>query len=154
MNYLIISALSLALMYGVFRLALNRTTLHRFNRTILLSILALSAVLPAVRIEGLTPAIFIKEEPLKSDMPVMADAILPAYLYAETQDSYDADEPALNTRPTAPQTAVQAEPASDVRNSIAATVRVMESLMQMDLQSVITYLYLIIAAFFMIRLLV
>ena len=154
MNYLVISALSLALMYGVFRLALNRTTLHRFNRTILLSILALSAVLPAVRIEGLTPAIFIKEEPLKSDMPVMADAILPAYLYAETQDSYDADEPALNTRPTAPQTAVQAEPASDVRNSIAATVRVMESLMQMDLQSVITYLYLMIAAFFMIRLLV
>ena len=54
MIYLVLSAVTLALLYGVYRLVLSRTTLHRFNRTVLLSILALSFILPAVRIEGLS----------------------------------------------------------------------------------------------------
>ena len=54
MIYLVLSAVTLVLLYGVYHLVLSRTTLHRFNRTVLLSILALSFILPAVRIDGLS----------------------------------------------------------------------------------------------------
>ena len=53
MIYLVLSAVCLALLYGVYRLALSRTTLHRFNRIMLLSIIGLSAILPAIRISGI-----------------------------------------------------------------------------------------------------
>ena len=53
MIYLVLSAVCLALLYGVYRLALSRTTLHRFNRIMLLSIIGLSAILPAIRISAI-----------------------------------------------------------------------------------------------------
>ena len=46
MIYLIVSAISLALMMAVYRLTLSRTTFHGFNRYVLLTSLALAAVLP------------------------------------------------------------------------------------------------------------
>ena len=53
MIYLVLSAVCLALLYGVYRLALSRTTLHRFNRIMLLSIIGLSAILPSFKIKGI-----------------------------------------------------------------------------------------------------
>ena len=53
MIYLVLSALCLALLYGVYQLALSRTTLHRFNRIMLLSIIGLSAILPSFKIKGI-----------------------------------------------------------------------------------------------------
>ena len=84
MIYLVLSAVTLALLYGVYRLVLSRTTLHRFNRTVLLSILALSFILPAVRIEGLsvfpdkraiveTP--LLPENDTKGDRPQLYQAV-------------------------------------------------------------------------------
>ena len=53
MIYLIVSAISLALMVVVYRLALSRTTFHGFNRYVLLSSLALAAILPLIHLQGL-----------------------------------------------------------------------------------------------------
>ncbi|MBO7587843.1 MAG: M56 family metallopeptidase [Bacteroidaceae bacterium] len=53
MIYLVVSAISLALMVIVYRLALSRTTFHGFNRYVLLSSLALAAVLPLIHLQGL-----------------------------------------------------------------------------------------------------
>ena len=53
MIYLIVSAISLALMVVVYRLALSRTTFHGFNRYVLLSSLALASVLPLIHLQGL-----------------------------------------------------------------------------------------------------
>ena len=46
MIYLIVSAISLALMVVIYRLTLSRTTFHGFNRYVLLASLALSAIIP------------------------------------------------------------------------------------------------------------
>ena len=84
MIYLVLSAVTLALLYGVYRLVLSRTTLHRFNRTVLLSILVLSFILPAVRIDGLsvfpdkraiveTP--LLPEHATKGDRPQLYQAV-------------------------------------------------------------------------------
>lgn len=51
--YLIISAISLALMVAVYRLTLSRTTFHGFNRYVLLSSLALAAILPLIHFQGI-----------------------------------------------------------------------------------------------------
>ena len=67
MIYLVLSSLCLALLYGVYRLALSRTTLHRFNRIILLSIIGLSAVLPSIRISGIDTIDAIGDSPLLHD---------------------------------------------------------------------------------------
>ncbi|MCQ2126667.1 MAG: M56 family metallopeptidase [Bacteroidaceae bacterium] len=50
MNYIIIQGITLALLVAVYELTLSRTTLHGFNRCILLVIMALSAVLPLIRV--------------------------------------------------------------------------------------------------------
>ena len=50
MNYIVIQAVTLALATLVFRLALSRTTLHRFNRVVLLSAIGLSFILPLVHV--------------------------------------------------------------------------------------------------------
>ena len=63
MIYLVLSSLCLALLYGVYRLALSRTTLHRFNRIVLLSIIGFSAILPAIRISAIgdSPLLHVQE---------------------------------------------------------------------------------------------
>ncbi len=50
MNYIVIQGITLALLLAVYKLTLSRTTLHGFNRRILLMIMALSAVLPLIRV--------------------------------------------------------------------------------------------------------
>ena len=152
MIYLVLSALCLALLYGVYRLALSRTTLHRFNRIILLSIIGLSAVLPAIRISGIgaigttgaigdSPLLHVrelaKEEAFsgsKGDSPQ-----LPAEYNEEVMFEY------------AP---IEEEPVQSVRTSVATGVKVAETVTQLDWVSIITYLYLMGVGFFLIRLLI
>ena len=52
MIYLIISALLLTLMVVVYRLTLSRTTFHGFNRYVLLTSLALAAIVPLAHFQG------------------------------------------------------------------------------------------------------
>ncbi|MBO6124408.1 MAG: M56 family metallopeptidase [Bacteroidaceae bacterium] len=51
-EFLIKSALLLAILYGGFALLLSRETFHRFNRLALLSVMVMSLVLPAIHIEA------------------------------------------------------------------------------------------------------
>ena len=52
MMYLIVSAVSLAMMLLVYRVALTRSTYHGFNRFVLLASLAMAAVIPLVHFDG------------------------------------------------------------------------------------------------------
>ena len=147
MIYLVLSAVCLALLYGVYRLALSRTTLHRFNRSLLLSIIGLSAILPAIKISGIgaigdRPLLhvtsFVGEDAFsgsKGDSPQ-----LPAEWREETLFEYSPVEE-VSERP-------------DVKTSVGAGVKVAETVTQMDWVMIVTYLYLMGAAFFMIRLLI
>ena len=152
MIYLVLSSLCLALLYGVYRLVLSRTTLHRFNRSVLLSILALSFILPAVRIDSIAERAKgdrpqLHENDAKGDRPqllVLADEVdvqeVSPQLYAQeaampVENVAKGDRPQLHTR-------------------VALGVRIMEALMQIDIVRLITYLYLMGVAFFMIRLLI
>ncbi len=54
MIYLIVSAVSLALMVAVYRLTLSRTTFHGFNRFVLLATLALAAVIPLMHFQSIS----------------------------------------------------------------------------------------------------
>ena len=145
MIYLVLSAVCLALLYGVYRLALSRTTLHRFNRSLLLSILVLSAVLPAVRIDGLNLNNKVADAPTEKSAP--------QYLYADEYVPMEIiSEPAPMEEPVGAVTSVASKP--DIRTSVTTGVKMAELLTQMDWITIITYLYLMGVAFFMIRLLV
>lgn len=145
MIYLVLSAVCLALLYGVYRLALSRTTLHRFNRILLLSILVLSAVLPAVRIDG------IKLNNKVADAPISKS--VPQYLYADEYAPMEmVYEPSPMEEPVGAVTLVASQP--DIRTSATTGVKMMEVLMRMHWITIITYLYLMGVAFFMIRLLI
>ena len=152
MIYLVLSSFCLALLYGVYRLVLSRTTLHRFNRSVLLSILALSFILPAVRIDSIAERAKgdrpqLHENDAKGDRPqllVLADEVdvqeVSPQLYAQevalpVENVAKGDRPQLHTR-------------------VALGVRIMEALIQIDIVRLITYLYLMGVAFFMIRLLI
>ena len=131
MIYLVLSTVTLALLYGVYRLVLSRTTLHRFNRTVLLSILALSFILPAVRIEGLS--VFpdkraIVETPLLPENDTKGDR--PQWYSFENDTKGD--------RPQLYQ-AVQ-------------TIDVTSKVLQISLTDVLTYLYIVGVVFFILRL--
>ena len=149
MIYLVLSSLCLALLYGVYRLALSRTTLHRFNRIMLLSIIGLSAVLPAIRISGIgaigatgaigdSPLLHVPEEPAK-------DAIGDSPLLHVLE--YDGMETFSGSKGDSPQL-------QDVKTSVDTGVKVVETVTQMDWVTIITYLYLMGVVFFMIRLLI
>lgn len=147
MIYLVLSAVCLTLLYGVYRLALSRTTLHRFNRIMLLLILVLSAVLPAVRISAIgdRPLLHVqntvKEEAFsgsKGDSPQLP-AEWREEAFAEYVPLEDVEAPAERT---------------DVKTSVATGVKIVEMLTQMDWITILTYLYLMGVAFFMIRLLI
>ena len=151
MIYLVLSSLCLALLYGVYRLALSRTTLHRFNRFILLSILVFSAVLPAVRLNG-----------VHFDFNKVGQETYKEVLYA-TESSLMADVPEFDWASEPDETVTEYAPTqeasvpvqkADVKTRVALGVRIMEGLMQMDIVRIITYLYLMGVVFFMIRLLV
>ena len=140
MNYLVLSALCLALLYGVYRLALSRTTLHRFNRMLLLSIILLSAILPSVKINGI-------HFELKKEQTVLVEE------ENTIQEALTEEVPFFN-KPLEYVPITQVEPKPDIKTSVATGVKVVETLTQMDWISIITYLYLMGVAFFMIRFLV
>ena len=145
MIYLVLSSLCLALLYGVYRLALSRTTLHRFNRIILLSIIGLSAVLPTIRISGIDTIDAIGDSPL---------------LHVPEYDEIDflsedaiGDSPLLHDEmETLSKDAIGDSPL--LHSRVATGVKVVETVTQMDWASIITYLYLMGVAFFIIRLLI
>ena len=149
MIYLVLSSLCLALLYGVYRLALCRTTLHRFNRIMLLSIIGLSAILPTIRFESaigdgsLWPLLVTKrtvpsvtEKSQREPSPLA----LPAEWREETLFEYSPVE--------------EVSERTDVKTSVSTGVKVAETVTQMDWVMIVTYLYLMGVAFFMIRLLI
>ena len=140
MIYLVLSSLCLAFLYGVYRLALSRTTLHRFNRIMLLSIIGLSAILPSFKIKGIS-------FDLKKEQTVLVEE------ENTIQEAPTEEVPFFNeSLEYIPIT--QVEPKADIKTSVATGVRIVEAATQMDWVSIITYLYLIGVAFFVIRLLV
>ena len=151
MIYLVLSALCLALLYGVYRLALSRTTLHRFNRIMLLSIIGISAVLPAIRISGIGA---IGATGAIGDSPLLHVRELAK---EEAFSGSKGDSPQLSAEyneVTYTPIEIEEEPVWDVKTSVATGVKVVEAATQMDWVMIITYLYLIGVAFFMIRLLI
>ena len=145
MIYLVLSAVCLALLYGVYRLALSRTTLHRFNRIMLLSIIGLSAILPAVKIQGVHFDLNTKAEQEPQDEPVyIAESVV--------WDDAIVASPVLNEQEPAQELTVSRT--KENRPQLIAGVKVAETVTQMDWVMMVTYLYLMGVAFFMIRLLV
>ncbi len=71
--YILKWALSLSLLYSLFRLCLRRDTFHAFNRTVLLTILIMSIALPLCHIQTDTPLTITERmeeaEVLINDMP-------------------------------------------------------------------------------------
>ena len=154
MIYLVLSALCLALLYGVYRLALSRTTMHRFNRFLLLCILALSAILPAVRIDGVHFGFNKAEQKVNDEIPYIKTPVranIPA-LRTEYLSDDDATEYASAAGETAVMTPAAVE--ADAKTRIGLGLRIIEVLMQMNIITVITYIYLFGVSFFIIRLFV
>ena len=140
MIYLVLSAVCLALLYGVYRLALSRTTLHRFNRIMLLSIIGLSAILPSFKIKGI-------HFDFKKNQTVLVEKDNTP-LEAQTEVVPIISEP-IDYVPI-----TQEEPKADAKTSVATGVKVAETVTQMDWVTIVTYLYLMGVAFFMVRLLI
>ena len=140
MIYLVLSAVCLALLYGVYRLALSRTTLHRFNRIMLLSIIGLSAILPSFKIKGI-------HFDFKKDQTVLVEK-------DNTPLEVQTEVVPIISEPIDYVLITQEEPKADVNTSVATGVKVAETVTQMDWVTIVTYLYLIGVAFFMIRLLI
>ncbi len=73
MIYLIVSAVSLALMVTVYRLTLSRTTFHGFNRFVLLVTLALAAVIPVLHFQSISNRASAPINYMLSEIMVYAD---------------------------------------------------------------------------------
>ena len=145
MIYLVLSAVTLALLYGVYRLVLSRTTLHRFNRTVLLSILALSFIVPAIRIDGLSvfpdkraivDTSLLPENDTKGDSPQWYTFENEAK--GDRPQWYTFENDAKGDRPQLYQ-AVQ-------------TIGVTSKVLKISLTDVLTYLYIVGVVFFILRL--
>jgi hypothetical protein len=153
MIYLVLSAVTLALLYGVYRLVLSRTTLHRFNRTVLLSILILSFILPAVRIDS----IGVRE---KGESPLLHEndtkGVRPQLYFFESENDTKGDRPQLYSFESEEAAfSVENDTKGDrpqLHTRVALGVRIMETFMQMDIVRIVTYIYLMGVAFFIIRL--
>ena len=150
MIYLVLSSLCLALLYGVYRLALSRTTLHRFNRIILLSILGLSAILPAIRISGIDT---IGDRPLLHVPSFVEEDAFSGSIGDSHQLPAEWSEEAFAEYVPLEDVEAPAE-RIDVKTSVSTGVKIVEVLTRMDWITIITYLYLMGVAFFMIRLLI
>ena len=74
MMYLVISALSLAMMLVVYRVAMNNSTCHGFNRFVLLSSFATAAVIPLVHFNGVGERAVRTANVLLDGFTVYADA--------------------------------------------------------------------------------
>ena len=73
MIYLIVSAISLALMVTVYRLTLSRTTFHGFTRFVLLATLALAAVIPVMHFKSISNRASAPINYMLSEIMVYAD---------------------------------------------------------------------------------
>lgn len=73
MIYLIVSAISLALMVTVYRLTLSRTTFHGFNRFVLLATLALAAVVPVIHFQSISSRASVPINYMLNEIMVYAD---------------------------------------------------------------------------------
>ncbi|MBR5706699.1 MAG: TonB family protein [Bacteroidaceae bacterium] len=76
MIYLIVSAVSLALMVAVYRLTLSRTTFHCFNRYVLLATLALAAVIPVMHFQSISSRASAPINYMLSEIMVYADGTM------------------------------------------------------------------------------
>ena len=74
MIYLLVSALSLALMLVVYRLTLSRTTFHGFNRGVLLCSLALAAIVPLMHFQSVSSKAAAPINYMMNEIMVYADA--------------------------------------------------------------------------------
>lgn len=89
MIYLIVSAISLALMVTVYRLTLSRTTFHGFNRFVLLTTLALAAVIPVIHFQSISSRASAPINHMLSEIMIYADArpdAAPAQISEEGSD--------------------------------------------------------------------
>ena len=150
MIYLVLSSLCLALLYGVYRLALSRTTLHRFNRVLLLSIIGFSAVLPSIRISSISA---IGDTPLWHVSNLIKEDAFSGAKWETPQLPAEWREEAVSEYAPAQEVSVPVQRA-DVKTSVTTGVKMVETVTRMDWVSIITYLYLLGVAFFMIRLLI
>ena len=73
MIYLIVSAISLALMVIAYRLTLSRTTFHGFNRFVLLATLALAAVVPVMHFQSISNRASAPMSYMLSEIMIYAD---------------------------------------------------------------------------------
>ena len=76
MIYLIVSAISLALMVTVYRLTLSRTTFHGFNRFVLLATLALAAVIPVMHFKSVSSKAMAPISYMMNEILVYADGTM------------------------------------------------------------------------------
>ena len=146
MIYLVLSSLCLALLYGVYRLALSRTTLHRFNRIMLLSIIGASAILPAIRISA------IGDSPLLQVPNSVDEATFSVAKWDSPQLPAECKEEATEYTPV--EEVLVPVQKTDIKTSVATGVKVAETVTQLDWVSIITYLYLMGVVLFMVRLLI
>ena len=151
MIYLVLSAVTLALLYGVYRLVLSRTTLHRFNRTVLLSILALSFILPSVRIDGLS--VFSDKRAIGDD--AIGDSPL-LHVFNSVQEATfsgaKGDSPQLHAEEAAFLDEKSEKGDSPQLHQAVQTIGVASKVLQIRLTDVLTYLYLMGVVFFILRL--
>ena len=145
MIYLVLSSVTLALLYGVYRLVLSRTTLHRFNRTVLLSILALSFILPAVRIEGLSVPIPEERAIEEND----TKGVRPQWYSFESENDTKGVRPQWYTDEMA-EAPIPVE--TGAVSSAVQTIETAAHIMNISLLDVLTYLYIVGLAFFIVRL--
>jgi len=74
MIYLVVSAISLAMMLVVYRMTLSRTTFHGFNRAVLLCSLALAAVVPFMHFQSVSEKAAAPISYMMNEIMVYADA--------------------------------------------------------------------------------
>ncbi len=88
MIYLIVSAISLALMVTVYRLTLCRTTFHGFNRFVLLATLALAAVVPVMHFQSISNRTSAPINYMLSGIMVYADGTMGVHSVQATESGY------------------------------------------------------------------
>ena len=142
MIYLVLSAVTLALLYGVYRLVLSRTTLHRFNRTVLLSILVLSFILPAVRIDAF------------GDSPLLrVSNLLPEpTISVEKGDSPQLHDEVVEAMGVADMTEAPAQIETGAISSAVQTIETAARIMNISLLDVLTYVYIVGLVLMLLRL--
>ncbi len=149
MIYLVLSAVCLALLYGVYRLALSRTTLHKFNRTVLLSILVLSFILPAVRIDAIA-------ERAKGVRPQLHEndtkGVRPQLHFFELENDTKGVRPQLHSFESEEAMLSVENDTKGGRPQLYQSIGVASKLLQISLADVLTYLYIVGLVFFVIRL--